>query len=227
MNENQIFPMKITCLFGVVSSMLMVAGCATSNGSRAAADRALEASMRSELDRYGDLAATEPSLSICARDGTVTLSGPVRTEKDREMIDTLARNTGGVMAVNDQLQVLYPPTGVASPYGAAPVYMSPPPEGYPPAPVIATGPAAVPGEYPSPRIRATTAADEPLAHRMIDQLSYDTVPAEWCQNVTISITGGRVYLQGTVGNEEQHHAIVSSAQHCRGVTAVYDHLQLR
>jgi osmotically-inducible protein OsmY len=179
------------------------------------------------LDRYGDLAAAEPGLSVSARDGTVTLSGPVQSEKDREMIDTLARNTAGVVAVNDQLRVMYPPTGVASPYGAAPVYMSPPPEGYPPAPVISTGPAAVPGEYPNRRVRATTAADEPLAHRMVDQLSYDTVPAEWCQNVTISITGGKVYLQGTVDNEEQHHAIVSSAQHCRNVTAVYDQLRVR
>jgi len=207
--------------------MLIVAGCATSNGSRAEADRALEANIRSQLDHYGDLAATEPSINIFARDGAVTLSGPVRTEKDREMIDSLIRNTGGVVAVNDKLQVMYPPTGAVTPYEPARVYTSPPPEGYPPAPVILTGPAATPGQYPNPRVRAASAADEPVAHRMVDQLSYDTVPAEWCQNVTITVSGGKVYLQGVVDNEEEHHAIVSSAQHCRNVKAVYDQLQVR
>ena len=225
--------MKITYLFGLIGSVCLVAGCAspgpTSGQARAEADRALENHIRAELSHYGDLGADSPNIQIVARDGTVTLAGPVRSEKNREMMDSLVRNTAGVNAVNDQLLVTYAPTGIESPtqYPPAPVYTTIPAGVNPPSPVVVPGPAAIPGEYPNPRIRATTSADEPLAHRIVNQLRYDTVPPEWLQGVTVSVTGGNVYLQGLVDNEDQHHAIIASVQHCRGVVAIYDQTQLR
>lgn len=220
--------MKITMALAITTSMLLVGGCASTSNERArrAADRALEDRIRTEMDRYGDLAATQPTLGIRARDGTVTLTGAARTERDREMIDSLVRNTAGVEAVNDQLRVIYAPTGLVS-APPAPVYTTIPSEISPPAPVVVPGPAAVPGEYPNPRVRAAHESDRPLAHRLVDQLAYDTVPPEWCQRVTITAAGGDVFLQGAVDNEEAHHAILSSAQHCQGVTAVYDQIEVR
>jgi osmotically-inducible protein OsmY len=215
-------------MLAATSSVILAAGCAsTGDHARRQADHQLEIGIRSEMDRYGELAAEEPALDIQAQDGVVTLKGSVHTEKDREMIDTMVRNTGGVVAVNDEIRVLYPPTGAASGYVPAPVYTALPPGVTVPAPVIITGPAAVPGEYPNSRVHAATQNDQALASRLVSQLGYDTVPAEWCQNVTITASAGNVFLTGYVDNEKEHHAIVSSMQHCPGVTAVYDQLQVR
>lgn len=227
-NDRESF-MRITMALAVATSMFLAAGCASnpSNKDRAAADRALEARIRVEMDHYGNLAAAEPALGIRALDGTVTITGSTRTEMDREMIDSMVRNTAGVVAVNDELEVMYPPTGLISGQPPAPVYTTIPSGISAPAPVVIPGPAAVPGEYPNPRVRAAHESDQPLAHRIVDQLVYDTVPAEWCQSVTITAAGGNVFLQGVVDNEKEHHAILSSVQHCQGVTAVYDQVEVR
>ncbi len=124
--------MKIFQSLGIVCSLALAGGCATeprpvayvtpsgqviSTGpdGRTAADRALETSLRAELNGYGNLAATDPNIRFYARDGAVTVSGPVRSERDRQMIDAMVRNTPGVFSVNDQLQVAYPPTGFYNP----------------------------------------------------------------------------------------------------------------
>ncbi len=74
-------------------------------------DRELENALRSQLNRYGDLATTTPNVQIYAQSGTVTLSGNVPSQRERDMIDSLVRDQTGVVAVNDQLQIAYPPTG--------------------------------------------------------------------------------------------------------------------
>src|SRR5512140_1832553 len=121
--------MKIFAAFATITLASLLAGCSyhrppvvyttpggqvISSGpdARTAADRALETSLHAQLNQYGDLGAGNPNLQIYANNGTVTLSGPVRNERDRQMIDTLVRNTPGVASVNDQLQIVYPPTGV-------------------------------------------------------------------------------------------------------------------
>ncbi len=223
--------MKIEVVAGLLASVLLMAGCAyhrppvvytTPGGQvisaapdpRTAADRALETSLRAELNRYGDLAAVNHDMLISANNGTVTLTGPVRSERDRQMIDSLVRNTPGVSSVNDQLQVTYPPTGIVT----SPPY-SPPPAGYP-APVV-TAPT------PLPRIEAARVSDEPLAHRIGDELRAESVPSYWLQNVTIRVSNGAAYLQGSVPTQQEREAIDAAIQRVRGVTAVYDQLELR
>jgi osmotically-inducible protein OsmY len=222
--------MRIAGKFAVISFTLLLAGCAyhrppvvyttpggqvisTGPDARVAADRALETSLRAELNRYGDLANANPDLQVSANNGYVTLSGSVRNEKDRQMIDTLVRNTPGVTSVSDQLQVVYPPTGVVTP---PPPYTAPV---YPP-PVVTTP------SWP-PRIEATTVGDEALASRIRDQLRLNGVSSDWLQNVTIRVSDGAAYVQGYVASQQQREAIDTAVQHVTGVTAVYDQLQLR
>jgi osmotically-inducible protein OsmY len=185
----------------------------------------MENHLRSELDRYGDLAATEPNLQIYANNGTVTLSGPVQTEKDRQMVDTVVRNAPGVVAVNDQLQVMYPPTG--APAGAytqpAPVYTTPPSGALLPPPVI-PAPGVV---ITTPRVQASTASDEAVCRRICDQMRVYNVPPEAYQNVTITVRGGNAYVQGTVVTQQERQDIISACQHSSGIVAVYDQLQVR
>lgn len=217
--------MRVSGKLAIISSSLLLAACAyhrppvvytTPTGqvvaagpdARTAADRALETSVRAELDRYGDLARANPGLQFYAHNGTITLTGPVRTERERQMIETMARQTPGVVSVNDQLQVVYPPTGASTP---APVYTPP---------VVTTPPVV-------PQIDAAKVADQPLARRIGDQLQSEGVPADWLRDVRIQVSNGAAYVQGYVATQQQREAIDTAIQHVSGVTAVYDQLQLR
>jgi len=222
--------MRIAAKVGVICSTLILGGCATrapvaytnsqgqvisvSRDPHAAADRALETNLRTELGRYGDLSAGNPNLQVNANSGTVTISGPVRSERDRQMITTLARNTPGVSNVNDEMQVLYPPTGPVT---------APPPYATTPTPVLtAPSPAWV------PRIEAATVADQTVATRISEELRVAPgIAPDSLQNVTIRVSNGAAYVQGWVVNQQQREAIDAAVQRVRGVTAVYDQLQFR
>lgn len=187
--------------------------------SQIEADRDLENNLRSQLNRYGDLATTTPDVHIYAQNGTVTLSGNVPSRREREMIESLVRNQSGVVAVNDQLQVGYTPTGVVN----APVRVYTTPPDY----VVATAPAIVYSGNLNLTIQASTLADRNLGQRLVDRLRSDAVLTPLSSNISISVSDGRVYLRGTVDTEEQHLSIVSVVQHTYGVTAVYDQLTVR
>ncbi len=223
--------MRVAGKLAIASTTLLLAGCVshrppvvytTPSGqiisagadARTAADHALETSLRAELDRYGDLRAANPNVQLYARNGSVTLSGPVRSERDRQMIDTLVRNTPGITGVNDQLTVLYPPTGA----NTAPVYSSSAPV-YPP-------PAVTPG-VPVPRVEAAKPADQPLAHRIYDEFRAEVIPPDALQNVNIRVDNGAVFVRGYVSTQQQREAIDTAVQRVAGITAVYDQLQLR
>jgi osmotically-inducible protein OsmY len=215
--------MRILHSLAIVSSLLLAAGCEshrqyayTSDGrvistTRNPSDVALETDLRTQMDRYGDLASVAPNVQIYSQNGTVTLSGQVPSERDRQMIEVMVRNTAGVADVNDQLQVAYPPTGR--------VYTTPPP-----APVV-TAPG-VP-EVNSFRVQPSTSADEPVARRIVERLRQDSIPPEWLRDVTINVTGAVANLQGVVDSAEQRQVIVAAVDRTHGVHAVYDQLRVR
>ncbi len=184
-------------------------------------DRVLENSLRSQLNRYGDLAAVTPNLRIAAQNGAVTLSGPVPSERERQMIDAMVRNTPGVTGVNDQLVVSYPPTGYA--LGSGP--------NAPAAPVVTPPLAPINPANPPPSsglaVQAASTSDRVVADRLADSLRNDPRLSTSMPGVDVSVTGGAVYLRGTVDDQQEHQALVSDAQRTPGVSAVYDQLQVR
>ncbi len=223
--------MRMGGRLAVIASTLILASCAynrppvvytTPTGQvvgvgrnpRTAADQALETTLRTEANRYGDLANANPDLRFYADNGTVTITGPIRNERDRQMIDTLVRDTPGVTSVNDQMRVMYPPTGVTTP------------QVYPPATPAAPTPVVTPPP-PGPRIEADTVADQRLASRIANQLNSNGVPADWLQNVTIRVNNAAAYVQGYVPTQAEREAIDRAVQDVGGVTTVYDQLQLR
>lgn len=223
--------MKIPLALAVAATVFWLNGCATyEESNRAAADRALESNLRAEMSRYGDLAMNSPNVRFDAREGNVTIAGTVRTEREREMLTGMVRNTIGVGAVHDELRVLYPPTGSAAP---AIVYQQAP--SAPAAPVYSVAPpvtpsgtvVVVPSGYPNLRIAAAAPADEVVARRVGERLVADGVSPAWLQNVTIRVTGENAYLQGSVDGAPIRQAVVSSVSHAKGVKAVYDQLQVR
>jgi osmotically-inducible protein OsmY len=187
--------------------------------SQIEADRELEENLRLQISRYGDLATTTPDVRIYAQSGTVTLSGNVPSQREREMIESLVRNQTGVVAVNDQLQVGYSPTGAVN--GPVRVYTTPP--NY----VVGSAPAIVYSGNVNVTVQATTLADRNLGQRIVDRLRSDpSLPPLSCL-ISVSISAGSVYLRGTADTEEQRLAIVSIIQHTYGVSGVYDQLTLR
>ena len=214
--------MRAIQVLGVSGLLFVAAGCGTPGSDRAAADRALEDRLRGDLRAYGDLASVEPNVQISAVNGTVTLTGHVPSEKDRQMVDAMVRNSGGVFAVNDLLDVTYTPTGAAPPARiySAPVVISPAPAVSPPTTVL-------PGETAMVRVQASKEIDEPVAHEVADQIRYTSIPASWLSTVTITVTDGAVYLQGYIDNDTERHDVVSAIQHAPGVRVVYDQMQKR
>src|SRR6266853_1698401 len=96
--------MKIQSILAIVSSVL-VANVAVGSEIHDA-DRALETNLRQALNQR--------HVHIDVHDGIVTIDGEVRTEQDRQSIDSLVRNTAGVAAVKDKLKVKFPTPGTST-----------------------------------------------------------------------------------------------------------------
>lgn len=182
-------------------------------------DHALENSLRARLNPYGDLASTANDVQIYAQNGTVTLSGTVPNVQYRDMIESMVRDSSGVVAVNDQLQVGYPPTGLMG--EPARVYTTPPDY------VVSSAPVIISSGNLTLTVQGSTLGDRNLGQRIADRIRSDANIAPLASTINISISEGRVYLRGTVDTEEQHLGIVSLAQHTYGVNAVYDQLLVR
>jgi len=220
--------MKTLKHLGLAACLALVGGCAHpgyygNNGSyygQVDLDRTLEQNVRAQLNQYGQLGTDAANIQVSAQNGTVTLSGPVPNEKDRQMIDALARNTSGVVSVIDQMQpTALVPTGAV---GQPPrVYVVPPLEVRTP---IANQPI---NGAAGLRVQPATADDKFTADKIADTLRSTTPPMSATDSITATVRGPVVYLQGTVATDEERQAIRSAIEHTTGVSAVYDQLQVR
>lgn len=196
-----------------------------------AANRSLEDSCRYQINRYGDLAVASPNVQITCRGGAVTLSGSVPNERDREMMDACVRNTSGVLTVDDQLAVSYPPpTGadnqstVYTPPSPTTVY-SPAPSSPPAAPAVAAGPVGI-GTL-NVQVQASTGADRDCAQRVIDIVRSDPAFTSEAPMVTVSLSAGRAFIYGTAESRAQRRAIVEAVKRVPGVVDVRDDIRIR
>jgi|ERR1051326_312731 osmotically-inducible protein OsmY len=235
--------MRTRNILVILSSLLFAAGCAYQrdgmyayssrplHGSETlraqqAADRSLEDSCRYQINRYGDLAADSPNVQIFCRNGAVTLTGTVRNERDKEMMEACVRNTSGVVSVDDQLNVNYPPTGtysqstVYTPAPHPPVY-SPPPSSS----VVTTGPVGI--DSLNVQVQASTDADRDCAQRVIDTVRSDPAFTSETPTVTVTLNGGRAFIHGTAESRAQRRAIVDAVKRVPGVVEVRDDIRIR
>src|SRR6266481_1309387 len=130
--------MKISSKLTIVSSVLLIAGCAhrerqaqyneshpsssyaagtTSQfqgnsqfQGRTGSDQTLVTQVQDALKRDTTLAAIAPRIEVTAQNGTVTLSGSVPSDQDKQRIEAMVKSTAGVVSVNNQLQVSLQPT---------------------------------------------------------------------------------------------------------------------
>ena len=217
--------MKIALVFTVVSSLLVPAGLMADDTHDA--DRGLESMLRSEI--------TDRHVHIHVHHGIVTVDGKVRTDIDRQRIDSLVRNTTGVVALKDELKVELPspgvygaaPAGVTIAPGTVPVYTRPLPDLVPAAPVVTPPAPVIIPEFPKIKVQAWRPQDEPMAHRIAEQLRADAVPTAGIQNVTMVVRDGNVSLKGDLDSHRDRDALISSLQRVNGVMAIYDQLHIK
>ena len=81
-----------------------VGGYAGSSGS--GSDEAVVAQVRESLRQDPEIALIVPNIQISARNGAVILSGSVQSEEQRRQIFSRVQNITGVVAVNNQLNVM-------------------------------------------------------------------------------------------------------------------------
>ena len=238
--------MKITRLVVFLAPLLIGAGCETyphqssygsyttspadttasstyyssgvTQGSAAAAqyqtdaDRSMASAVRQTLNANPTVAPVAQGIYISARNGAVTLSGTVPSEQDRQFIDNAVRNINGVYSVNDQMQVTAQPTGAADTriYSTAPVVSNP----------------AEPGNVFNLHVQGLNEPDRTMAQRILQELRTDTILPSLLPMVNITVSGGRVTLEGNVQSEQQRRTIDAAVQRAAGVNNVNDQLQV-
>ena len=219
--------MKLAYSLALIASLVLINGCAHYRQSAAHhstryygmvdPDQTLERRVRADLNSNPDLAAVAPNILISAQNGTVTLSGSVPSEKARQQVDAIVRNTSGVAVVNDQLLPPYSPTGD---YGRpARIYASPPDR--------------------EPRrgdiselhrdvviVQAATDSDRQMARRVAQQLRSAPLPPGSLDSVGITVYGPIVHVEGSVASEQQRQAIMSALEKTEGISAVEERLQV-
>jgi len=75
------------------------------NQSNEKADRELAAAVRKAIVRDKSLSTNAHNVKVIAKDGTVTLRGPVRNDDEKTKVSQLTRQVEGVSNVDDQLLV--------------------------------------------------------------------------------------------------------------------------
>jgi hyperosmotically inducible periplasmic protein len=73
--------------------------------SESEADRTITQSIRQAITADDSLSTTGKNVKIITTDGTVTLRGPVKSEKEKAEIEAKAKQVAGVKKVENQLEI--------------------------------------------------------------------------------------------------------------------------
>ncbi|HSU54504.1 MAG TPA: BON domain-containing protein [Candidatus Dormibacteraeota bacterium] len=193
----------------------------TTTAAQARSDSVLEGQVREQLGNYGRLGTAAQNVRINCQNGQATLSGSVPTRQERDMIDTVVRNTPGILSVNDQMQI----TGGGYATGATGSY-EPSSRVYSTTEPSQAAVQATTGEMFSLHVQGLTPGDRNLAQRIIEGLQTDTTLATVIPRVNINVAQGQVSLRGNVQSEEQRRIIENAVRHAAGVPVVEDQLRV-
>jgi osmotically-inducible protein OsmY len=73
--------------------------------SNAKIDLELTRKIRRELTQNREMSSYAKNIKIISRDGTVTLRGPVKSQDERQRIDSIAKKIAGDSKVDNQLEI--------------------------------------------------------------------------------------------------------------------------
>ena len=77
----------------------------TGDQSENEADRTITQNIRRAVTADGSLSTNAKNVKIITNNGTVTLRGPVKSEKEKAEIEAKAKQVAGVRSVDNQLEV--------------------------------------------------------------------------------------------------------------------------
>src|SRR5262249_596627 len=80
----------------------------SSSTTTSSADQGLTSQVQQSLSNDPSLVSVAPKVLVSAQNGAVTLSGNVSSDQEKQRIESLVKNTSGVVSVNNQLQVIQP-----------------------------------------------------------------------------------------------------------------------
>jgi osmotically-inducible protein OsmY len=181
------------------------AGASTANTRTSAdADRTLAYQIQEQLRTDESVSSAAQNINVSAQKGTITLTGSIPNEQDRQRIHDAVRNAPGVISVNDQTQVYTSPTGRTS-----------------------TPTTATTGDIFNLHVQGLNETDRALAQRILEGLRTDTGLSALLPNVTIHVSQGRVVLQGAVQSQQQKQAIASVVQRAAGSNVVEDEMRIQ
>lgn len=256
--------MKNSTLFVIASPLLLAVGCAhherqacfeePSYAPAAAAPPVEPGVMASEPQNFEVLlrvhhtlvndpstAPLMPSLTVSESKGAVTLAGKVDSEAQKNMIETLVRQTPGVVSVADDIEVSgsglaennpdrsLTPTSRDQNDQAADGAGAAMDETF-----SSTGTEKSDSSQPSGgqtgsvtvNFQGSSDSDRMLAQQISQELRADASLASAISQVGISVNDGRVTLQGTVKNEVQKREIESAIERATGVSSVDNQLRV-
>lgn len=72
--------------------------------SESASDREITRSIRSAITSNSQLSVNAKNIKVITINGKVTLRGPVNTEQERQLIESIVHQQAGAASVDDQLQ---------------------------------------------------------------------------------------------------------------------------
>ncbi len=206
----------------VISSPRVTDAALPSTGTQpiSFSDSSLAEQVQQNLNR-NSLGTADRGVNVTARDGDVTLTGTVPSQAQRRQVDEIVRNTPGVSAVYDQLQVSPSPTApIVTPPVATPTGRE-----YQTSPAAYGNPMAT-GDIFNLHVQGLNDTDRALAERILHGLRTDTSLNSLLPVVDIQVVNGRVILQGKVQNEQQRQTIGAVVARATGPGSVDNELQV-
>jgi hyperosmotically inducible periplasmic protein len=158
----------------------------------------------------GDRDIKARDVKVSANDGVVTLKGRVRNESEHQLALTLAKNTGGVTQVVDNLDVEIagpPPTRIVN--------------GGTPGAAATTGTSASPSSPPPP----VAASDDARLTTSI-QSKYFMDDRIKGRHIVVTTNGGVVTLTGEIADDTERAEALLLARTTEGVQRVEDNLTI-
>jgi osmotically-inducible protein OsmY len=208
-------------------------------GQLSEADRNLIGNVQHEMNKDSSLVPLTSSIQITAQDGTVTLSGNVPSEQDKQRAEAAAKSASNVVSVNNQLQVSGQPvlpsdqssvtpssTGQSQPLSptsqqtSARIYT----EAQKDSSLSPTG-VTEPDSF-SQNIQGLSESDRPLAQQIGQELNAEPSTAGLVSNLKIEVSDGKATLRGNVNSEDEKTQVESAIKKVSGVTSVDNQLQV-
>jgi hypothetical protein len=86
-----------------------VSGSAEAGRTDSRSDNTVVSAVRESLQQDAEIAPIVPNIQITANNGAVVLNGSVQSEEQKRQIEAIVQRTTGVVAVNNQLQIISSP----------------------------------------------------------------------------------------------------------------------